>query len=74
MLVVTERAKQELKSILSANVDNPEAALRLTTRGPGQLGLGIDMEAPGDQIVEHEGSKVLLVGPELAASLGGNHH
>ena len=61
MITVTESAKKELQNILSANVDNPQARLRLTTDNQGQLGLGIDVEQAGDQVVEHEDSKVLVV-------------
>ena len=71
MIEVSERAKQELKKILMDHVDNPQAGLRLTASEPGQFGLGLDVEMPGDQVVEHEGSKVLLVTKELAASLQG---
>ena len=35
------------------------------------LGLGIDIENPGDQIVEFEGSKVLMVEQQLATRLEG---
>ena len=69
MLDVTERARQELNRILSENADSPESGLRLTISGEQQLRLAIDTEMPGDQIVEHEGSKVLLVETELAISL-----
>ena len=71
MIGVTERARHELKRVLSDNVDNPQAGLRLTTSSTGQFGLGIDIEAPGDQVVEHEGSKVLLVEQELVDQLEG---
>ena len=71
MITITESAKQELKNILSANADNPQARLRLTTDNQGQLGLGIDIEQPGDQVVEHKGSAVLVVEEGLAASLEG---
>jgi Fe-S cluster assembly iron-binding protein IscA len=71
MIDITKRAKQELRKILSNKVDWPEARLRLMDRGQGKLGLGVDIEAPGDHIVEYEGIKVLIVKPELAASLKG---
>ena len=71
MISVTEGARQELKKVLSANTDNPEAGLRLATSGSGQLGLSIKTESPGDQVVEHEGSKVLLVAGGLATELEG---
>ena len=69
MINVTERAKQELKSLLSQKVDRPGARLRLMDRGQGNLGLGIDIELPGDQIVEYGGTKVLIVERELAAKI-----
>ena len=71
MLAVTERAKEKLKSILLSKVDNPQAALRLTATGQGQLGLMVDVETPGDEVVEHQGSKVLLIEKELATRLEG---
>ena len=71
MIDVTKRARQELKRILTETVDMPQARLRLMDRGRGKLGLGIDIEVPGDQIVEYEGSKVLIIEPGLAANLKG---
>ncbi len=71
MINVTERAKWELKRLLSQKVDWPEACLRLMDRGQGVLGLGLDIELPEDQIVEYQGIKVLIVEPELAAKIKG---
>jgi Fe-S cluster assembly iron-binding protein IscA len=71
MINITERAKQELSKLLSKKVDWPGARLRLMDRSLGKLGLGIDMEAPGDHVVEYEGVKVLVVEPELARNLHG---
>ena len=71
MINVSERARQELKRILTSSVDNWYARLRLISRGQGRLGLGIDIEMPGDEVVEHEGSGLLVVEHELAASLEG---
>ena len=71
MINVTERAKQELKRLLYQKVDWPEARLRLMDRGQGILGLGLDIELPGDQIVEYHGIEVLNVEPELAAKIKG---
>ena len=69
MISVTERAKHELRKLLSENVDWPEARLRLMDRGEGVLGIGIDIEMPGDYIVECEDKRVLVVEPGLAANL-----
>jgi Fe-S cluster assembly iron-binding protein IscA len=66
MINITERAKRELKRLLDAKVDWPGARLRLMDRGQGKLGLGIDIEAPGDQIIEYEGTRLLIIEPELA--------
>jgi len=69
MIGVTERAKKELKRVLTDNVDHPEACLRLRTNDEGNLGLGIDIEKPGDKVVECEGSRVLVVAQVLADKL-----
>ena len=71
MIGATDRAKQELKRILDANTDKPEACLRLTADDQGQLGLAIDVERQGDQVIEHADSKVLLVEKDLADTLEG---
>lgn len=70
MVIVTERAKQELKKLLFSKVDNEYASLRLTASDEGKVGLGIDVEMPGDRVVEYDGSKVLLVEKRLDSSLG----
>jgi len=71
MLTVTESAKQLLREKLLAHSDDPEACLRLSVRSGGQFGLTLDSESEGDQIVEHEGAKVLLVAHELEPMLEG---
>ncbi|MEE9399744.1 MAG: hypothetical protein V3V23_05700 [Dehalococcoidales bacterium] len=71
MLTVSDGAKKELKKLLSASVDMPQARLRIVDRGQGELGLDLDIEMPGDEVVEHEGSGVLVVEHGLATSLGG---
>lgn len=69
MIGITERAKKELKKILIDNVDHPEARLRIRINDRGQLGLGIDIEMPDDKVIEYEGSKLIVVEPDLASSL-----
>jgi Fe-S cluster assembly iron-binding protein IscA len=71
MVNVTESARQELKKILLDNVDMPQARLRLVNREEGELGLGIDIEMPGDELVEYDGMAVLVVEKELANNLDG---
>ena len=69
MLTVTESARQILKETLTVHSNDPEIGLRLTLEPPRQFGLTLDREGVGDLVTEHEGAKVLLVAPELAAQL-----
>jgi len=71
MLIVSEGAKKELKNLLAASVDMPQARLRIVDRGQGRVGLGLDIEMPGDEVIEHEGAGVLVVEHGLATSLDG---
>ena len=69
MATVTESAKGLLKEILTAHSDDPEMGVRLALDPQGQLGIALGKEEPGDQVVEHQESKVLLVASELAPAL-----
>ena len=71
MINITESAREELKRILFANVDMPQACLRLLKRDQGELGLGIDIKMPDDELVKCDGSTVLVVEHGLALSLKG---
>ena len=71
MVTVTDNAKQLLRETLLARSDDPEAGLRLSIKPTGQLGIVLDREEESDQVVEHEGSKVLLVASELAPLVDG---
>jgi Fe-S cluster assembly iron-binding protein IscA len=71
VITVTDKARETLKELLSSNSDDPEVSLRLVAKPTGQFGLALDKEAEGDQVVEQEGAKVLLIGHELANILGG---
>ena len=48
-----------------------EALLRMIPMADGRVGLILDMFREGDRVVEHDGEKILLVGPELGDSLDG---
>ena len=69
MLTVTESAKKLLKEILSAHSEEPETCVRLVLNQPGQLGLVLSKENSDDQTVQYEGTKLLVVEPELATVL-----
>lgn len=71
MITVTERAKEELKAILVAIGADPEEGLRLLPRQDGVYVLDLDTELSGDQVVEYEDYKVLLVGIEYFEILDG---
>jgi Fe-S cluster assembly iron-binding protein IscA len=72
MVIVTEEAKRELAKLLqSPDVEAGEATFRLAAGREGQLGLVLDEEQEGDQVVEHEGTKVLLVGAAVAPLVDG---
>ena len=72
MITVTDNAKQFLKELLLAQTDDPDFGLRLTLEPQSkQFGLTLGKEAQGDQVVEHDGSKVLLVGHELGTIIEG---
>ncbi|MFP3975000.1 MAG: hypothetical protein ACLFVK_02120 [Dehalococcoidia bacterium] len=74
MLTVTLNAKQKLEEILQQQETDPGTAIRIvpSQSTSNQLELAFDGEREGDQIVEsEEGTKVLLVGSDLAPALEG---
>jgi Fe-S cluster assembly iron-binding protein IscA len=71
MLTVTDSAKEHLNNTLKAHRDDPNVCLRLVAKPAGQLGFVLDTETKGDQVVEHEGISVLLIGQELTSLVEG---
>lgn len=72
MVTVTEIAKQELyRTLASGGIPNSEVGFRLEVQALGEYSLVPDFEKEGDQVVEHKGSKVLLVSKELSQALEG---
>jgi len=69
MLTVTEGAKQHLKKALLSGTDDPDLGIRLTVDASGEYGVALDRETVDDYVVEHEGSKVLLMAHEVAEQL-----
>ena len=65
MLTVTENAKRHLKRLLVKNASDTNLGIRLRVGTGMQLGVMLDRKADDDYVVEHEGAKVLMVGPEL---------
>ena len=71
MVTVTEDAKKVLKTILVAAEADPDEGLRLLPTADGVFALALDTELSGDQVVEYEGFRVLLVGIEYHRVLEG---
>jgi Fe-S cluster assembly iron-binding protein IscA len=73
MLTVTAQAAEKLKEAIQTQTTDPEVAIRLipSTTRPNQLDMALDKEKEGDQVVESEGVKVLIVSSELAEVLDG---
>ena len=75
MLIVTPRAKEKLKeSLLEEQIIDPEVTFRITPvhSMPNRLGIALDKENKGDQIVKSkEGIKILLIQSDLVQGLEG---
>ena len=72
MVRVTARALDMLAEIkASVNIGDPDIGLRLEPATSGGLGLLLDRERAGDQIVVYAGEKVLLVEDQLSEVLTG---
>ena len=69
MITVTERARQELASLLVAYRAEDWEALRLLPTPHGKFLLTLDNELSGDQVVQYEGLRVLFVGIEYYYAL-----
>ncbi len=77
MIMVTEDAKAVLNDILTQAVDEmpeevkePEPGIRLIVQ-QGELNLALDHPHEGDEVVEVEGHKVLMISPDLSMLLDG---
>lgn len=70
MVNVTERAKDRLKELLTRQSDDPSIGLRLDRVSTGELGIFPDRGREDDQVVEHQGAALLLVGQDVARSVG----
>lgn len=67
---MTDRANEKLKELLDSETEDPSVSLRLDATPAGQPGLFPDRERTDDQVIEHQGSPVLLVGQEVALKVG----
>jgi len=70
MVMVTDQAAEVLRATLDEARTEPGQALRLLLRPGGGLGLGLDREREGDQVVTADGEKILLITPDIAEAVG----
>ena len=71
MVAVTEQAAKELRAKLLAETSDPEIGLRILPVPDSRFMLILDTELSGDQVVEYQGAKILLVGIEYFRALEG---
>jgi len=71
MVALTDRAKVALKSALSQSIDEAGVGLRLDVSEWGGFALYPDTQKVGDEVVEHEGNVLLLIGDNVSQPLAG---
>ena len=69
MLKVTERAAQELIKMLDEKAENKEDCLRLVTEDGENFMIGVGTLKEGDQVVNYQNKRVLVVDGILASHL-----
>ena len=70
-LTVTDRARETLKQVLEVNREQPEQVLRLLPNQEGAYQFALDTTRDGDQVVEHDGSTIMVVADEVSSTLSG---
>ena len=73
MVTVTAQAAQKLRENLQAVTTDPEVGIRLILSPsiPNRIEMVLEKDKEGDQVVESEGVKILLLDPEIAQLLEG---
>ena len=73
MVTVTTRAAEKLREDLQAATPDPELGVRLIPSPsiPNRIEMVLDKEKEGDQVVENEGVKILLLDSQIAQALEG---
>ena len=71
MVNLTDRARVSLKSVLAHSLDEAGVGLRLDVSEEGGLALFPDTAKDGDEVVEHAGAVLLLIGDDLSQPLQG---
>jgi Fe-S cluster assembly iron-binding protein IscA len=71
MLVITERAADQLARLLSQNVPGVRQAVRLSLDRSGRLAMTIDVPHAGDTLVRRDEVVLLIVEGRLSPQLAG---
>jgi Fe-S cluster assembly iron-binding protein IscA len=71
MITITEKARDKMKNLLDSTVNNPLIGLRLEVNSSDEYVLETDVEKPGDEVVKHEGFKILFIGKDKVDSFDG---
>lgn len=73
MVTVTALAAEKLNEGLQAATTDPEVCIRLALSSsvPNRIEMVLDKAKEEDQIVENEGTKLILLDPEIAQQLEG---
>ena len=73
MLTVTAQAAEKIREDLKAATADPEVSVRLipSPSMPNRIEMSLDKEREGDQVVESEGVKILLLDSQIAQALEG---
>jgi Fe-S cluster assembly iron-binding protein IscA len=72
MLTVTDSAKDKLKDDLQREKKDEETLIRIarSSSGPEQVGLFLDKEKEGDQVIaDNEGERLLLIDQDMVTIL-----
>ncbi|HLB29627.1 MAG TPA: hypothetical protein VJM69_05805 [Dehalococcoidia bacterium] len=70
MVIVSAKAAEELRNTLVAVAAEADQVLRLIYSASGGFALTLDDEQEGDQVVESDGQKVLLIGSDVQSVAG----
>jgi hypothetical protein len=71
MVKVTEKAKEELKNLLLSHAQDTQACIKLACGLLGQFGLMLGKPEDGDEVVQHQGRGILIIGSEFKSVLDG---
>jgi hypothetical protein len=71
MVKVTDKAKEELKNMLLLHAKDTQACIMLACGSLGQFGLMLGKPKDGDEVIQHKGRGILIIGSEFKSVLDG---